>query len=71
MAGIAAGVLEALFIQNHNASDVFEGLLSGYAYGDDPSVNDLLNYGGIDSMASILTLLIFAAAFGGIIKKLA
>ena len=70
MAGIAAGVLEALFIQSHDASDVFEGLLSGYAYGDDPSVNNLLNYGGIDSMASILTLLIFAAAFGGIIKKL-
>ena len=49
MAGIAAGVLEALFIQSHDASDVFEGLLSGYAYGDDPSVNDLLNYGGVDS----------------------
>ena len=70
VAGIAAGVLEALFVQGHAASDVFAGLLSGYAYGDDQTVNELLNYGGIDSMASILTLLIFAAAFGGIIKEL-
>ena len=48
----------------------FEGLLSGYTYGQDAKVNALLNYGGINSMASILTLLIFAASFGGIIKYL-
>ncbi len=70
LAGITVGVLEAIFLQGHCAADVFEGLLSGYTYGTDPTVNELLNYGGINSMASILTLLIFAAAFGGIIKKL-
>lgn len=70
IAGIAAGVLEALFLQGSNPTDVFEGLISGYTYGSNPKVNELLNYGGINSMASILTLLIFAAAFGGIIKRL-
>ncbi len=70
IAGIAAGVLEALFLQGSNPTNVFEGLISGYTYGSNPQVNELLNYGGINSMASILTLLIFAAAFGGIIKKL-
>ena len=70
IAGIAAGVTEAIFVQGHNYADVFEGLLSGYTYGQDAKVNALLNYGGINSMASILTLLIFAASFGGIIKYL-
>ena len=33
-------------------------------------VNDLLHYGGVNSMASTLILLIIAACFGGIIKRL-
>lgn len=68
--GIFAGVIEAIFVQGQNYVDVFEGLLSGYTYGQDTTVNELLNYGGINSMSSILTLLIFAASFGGIIKHL-
>ena len=70
MAGVLAGAAEALLIQGYPVEDVAQGLLSGYDFAEDPVVNQLLNYGGMDGMASILTMLMFAAAFGGIIKKL-
>lgn len=70
VAGVLAGAAEALLIQGYPVEDVAQGLLSGYDFADDPVVNQLLNYGGMDGMASILTMLMFAAAFGGIIKKL-
>src|SRR5699024_2292290 len=70
VAGVLAGAAEALLIQGYPVEDVAQGLLSGYDFAEDPVVNQLLNYGGMDGMASILTMLMFAAAFGGIIKKL-
>ena len=70
VAGVLAGVLEAIFLQGYDVGDVAQGLLSGYNLAADPMVNDLLGYGGMDGMATILTMLMFAASFGGIIKKL-
>lgn len=68
--GIIAGILESVFVQGNNLKEITEGLMSGYNLAEDPMVNELLHYGGVNSMASILILLLFAACFGGIIKRL-
>ena len=68
--GIIAGVLESLLIQGNNLTEITEGLMSGYNLAENEAVNELLHYGGVNSMASILILLLFAACFGGIIKRL-
>ncbi len=68
--GIIAGVAESVLIQGHSLTRVAEGLMSGYNMAENQMVNELLSYGGVDSMASILILLLFAACFGGIIKRL-
>lgn len=68
--GIIVGVIESVFVQGCNLTEVAEGLMTGYNMAENPMVNELLHYGGINSMASTLILLIIAACFGGIIKRL-
>lgn len=68
--GIIVGVIESVFVQGCNLTEVAEGLMTGYNMAENPMVNDLLHYGGVNSMASTLILLIIAACFGGIIKRL-
>ncbi len=68
--GIIIGVLESVFVQGCDLKSLTEGLMSGYSMAEDPAINELLHYGGVDSMASTLILLLFAACFGGIIKRL-
>ena len=68
--GIIAGVAESVLVQGRSMTEVTAGLMSGYNMAENQMVNDLLHYGGVDSMASILILLLFAACFGGIIKRL-
>lgn len=70
VAGVLAGAAEAFILQGYSIKDIAHGLLYGYDFARNGTVNDLLSYGGIDSMASIMTMLMFAAAFGGIIKML-
>lgn len=68
--GIIVGVIESVFVQGRNLTEVAEGLMTGYNMAENPMVNELLHYGGVNSMASTLILLIIAACFGGIIKRL-
>lgn len=68
--GIIVGVIESVFVQGRNMTEVAEGLMTGYNMAENPMVNELLHYGGVNSMASTLILLIIAACFGGIIKRL-
>ncbi|MBQ9960386.1 MAG: hypothetical protein IJP00_00600 [Firmicutes bacterium] len=68
--GIIVGVIESVFVQGCSLTDVASGLMTGYNMAANPMVNDLLHYGGVNSMASTLILLIIAACFGGIIKRL-
>lgn len=68
--GIITGILESVFVQGRNMTEITEGLMSGYNLAENEMVNDLLHYGGVNSMASTLILLLFAACFGGIIKRL-
>ena len=68
--GVLSGAAEALLLQNYpiekrsHRSSV-RICLCRRSHGQ-----PTLSYGGIDSMTSIVALLMFAAAFGGIIKKL-
>ncbi len=68
--GIVAGVLESVLVQGCNLYDVAQGLMSGYDMAENPLVNELLHYGGFNSMASTMIMLLFAACFSGIIKRL-
>lgn len=68
--GIVTGILESVFVQGRSMTEVTEGLMTGYNLAENQTVNQLLHYGGVDSMASTLILLLFAACFGGIIKRL-
>ncbi len=68
--GIIIGVIESVFVQGFSLTEVCKGLMTGYAMAENQLVNNLLHYGGVDSMASTLILLLFAACFSGIIKRL-
>lgn len=67
---IVIGVLESVFVQGYDLKTVSNVLLTGYNINTNEVIGDMLNYGGFNSMSSMLILLIIAACFGGIIKRL-
>lgn len=68
--GIIVGILESVLVQGYSLSEVSRGLLVGYDMSQNEMLNELLHYGGLNSMASTLILIIFTACFGGIIGRL-
>ena len=68
--GIMAGVLESILVQGCTLSEVANGIMTGYNMAENQMVNELLHYGGINSMGSTMIMLLFAACFSGIVKRL-
>jgi len=64
------GVVVALIWQPYDATTIFKALSSGFLIKSGvPQVDALLNRGGISSMTSIITLVIFILGFGQILQK--
>ncbi|MBR5229783.1 MAG: hypothetical protein IKW01_02910 [Firmicutes bacterium] len=68
--GILLGVLEAVFIQGYPLNEVCEAMFSGFVMNHNPVIGQVLNYSGMNGMASITILIVFASAFGGVVKTL-
>ena len=68
--GIVLGVLESVFLQGYTLNEVCTAMFSGFRMDDNPVIGDVLNYSGMNGMTSIMILIIFASAFGGIVKIL-
>jgi NhaC family Na+:H+ antiporter len=69
-AGAVAGGILAMFYQGASLHDVFSFMQSGYSI--DTGVKDidsLLNRGGIQSMAWVITLVMIALALGGALER--
>lgn len=65
-----AGVAVAFICQPYNATAIFAALSKGFSIKSGvPQVDALLNRGGIASMTSIITLVIFILGFGQILQR--
>lgn len=69
LAGTAAAVILAVFVQDREVADVFRSLQYGFTSDTGvESVDSLLNRGGLQSMMWTLSLALIALALGGILN---
>jgi NhaC family Na+:H+ antiporter len=69
-AGVVAGALTAMIAQGVTVHEVFVAMQSGYVSQTGiPAVDTLLTKGGIQSMMWVISLMIIALGFGGILEK--
>lgn len=68
--GVMAASLIAFFVQGMPVSEILEVMMSGYlSETGNPQIDNLLSKGGIMSMTWVITLIMLAMAFGGVLEK--
>ncbi len=68
--GVLLGGLVAVFMQDASMKSVFTYAFSGYQIATGvEEIDGLLNRGGIQSMTWVITLLVIALAFGGVLER--
>lgn len=69
-AGVVAGALLAIFVQGASLHEIFNFMQSGYKIETGVSeIDGLLNRGGIQSMTWVITLVVIALGFGGVLER--
>jgi NhaC family Na+:H+ antiporter len=69
-AGVFAGALLAIFVQGASVHEIFNFMQSGYKIETGVSeIDGLLNRGGVQSMTWVITLVVIALGFGGVLER--
>jgi len=69
-AGVVAGSLLAIFVQGASLHEIFNFMQSGYKIETGVSeIDGLLNRGGVQSMTWVITLVVIALGFGGVLER--
>lgn len=69
-AGVFAGALLAIFVQGASLHEIFNFMQSGYKIETGVSeIDGLLNRGGVQSMTWVITLVVIALGFGGVLER--
>ncbi|PKH87715.1 Na+/H+ antiporter NhaC [Colwellia sp. Bg11-28] len=69
-AGVLAGALLAIFVQGASLHEIFNFMQSGYKIETGVSeIDGLLNRGGVQSMTWVITLVVIALGFGGVLER--
>jgi NhaC family Na+:H+ antiporter len=68
--GVFAASLVAYFLQGMPVSEILQVMMNGYiSDSGNPAIDNLLSKGGLMSMTWVITLIMIAMAFGGVLEK--
>lgn len=68
--GVLTASLLAFFVQGASPAEIMQVMMNGYqSETGNPQIDDLLSKGGIMSMTWVITLIMIAMAFGGVLEK--
>ncbi|MEP0177472.1 MAG: Na+/H+ antiporter NhaC [Paraglaciecola sp.] len=68
--GVFTASLVAFFVQGMPVNEILQVMMSGYVSDSgNPAIDTLLSKGGIMSMTWVITLIMIAMAFGGVLQK--